>query len=793
MRQIQFTRKAIKDLQKLQSSGSLKTPERLLHQLAETKKEDKFSHTIHLSGYKHLWRSRIDLGGGSSLRLIWSENIDNGSLRFLYADQRDSDTYAVDLNQLPQEPAYLWHGESGAEWILFMNGAYNASPLLTQQQRLTSAEVGINNRYIAHGASNRIGFFAHITQSPPGTGKTITAAVRACELYKSGWNVIFLLPQRLLEDVKGFRCMQSIPSDLQQGFFYGTFQDWIARSSPELSRLAMSPKDELSLLQKLAIRAEQSKQKLKLQDVGLRDLILFQAFVLNEGSEHSKNSVYIDNQDRIEALTHVKPDWWNQGLLKLGKQSRSNIAQRLGERWKDISSSTLAEERVGSIIIVDEAQDYLTSEIEALKQLCTALHRDSHPTHLWLLGDLNQRIMPVDFNWGALELVESEVVDWKCFRNSKHILQFSNLLLSPVREASHSQKARLPYQPADPDKAYEVGEPVKLVVYPDQATAETFLESLSQSIGISHDEIKEDRSLVRKLANRVKILTSETYKSQYSDELDFLNVHEAKGREFDACIAFNIFNFAGQSPTSEDWWQWYTLLTRTRSRLLVVVTQAQCDLLRTHVPDILLKCEHISAQCQSAIDSLCQWIRSENNDVEFSIAEREVVKRYIIGALKGEKPILYWDTYQVLDRLKISGKERTALEEEMLQLIKRYPISLIIAELNTVEQEVGSGMLTSLLLRSLGQCWKAALAVDWLKKADLNEYTRIIEAISGMLEANDLYVEAARLRCQKLDIPYPAHFPFSEAAQTEGSLVDVLIALLKANFSIEIGESHECD
>ncbi|PZO53704.1 MAG: hypothetical protein DCF15_12585 [Phormidesmis priestleyi] len=212
MRQIQFTRKAIKDLQKLQSSGSLKTPERLLHQLADTKKGDQFSHTIHLSGYTHLWRSRIDLGGGSSLRLIWSENIDDDSIRFLYADQRDSDTYAIDLKQLPQEPAYSWCGESGAEWSLFMNGAYNASPILTQQQRSITAKVAIDNSYTLHGDSHshRIGFFAHITQSPPGTGKTITAAVRACELHQSGWNVIFLLPQRLIEDVKSFSCMRSI-------------------------------------------------------------------------------------------------------------------------------------------------------------------------------------------------------------------------------------------------------------------------------------------------------------------------------------------------------------------------------------------------------------------------------------------------------------------------------------------------------------------------------------------------------------------------------------------------------
>ncbi len=798
MRQIQFTRKAIKDLQKLQSSGASVIPKRLLHQLAKTSEGDKFAHTIHLSGYARLWRSRIDLDGGSSLRLVWTENTKDSSIRFLYAAQRDDDTYAFDLKQLPKEPAYLWQGGSDADWTLFMNGAYNASPILTEQQQLTSSKVGKDNKYNsynAHGVDPRIGFFAHITQSPPGTGKTIMAAARACELYQSGWNVVFLLPQRLIEDVKSFRCMQSIPSDPRQGFFCGTFQDWVSRFSPDLSQSSLSLEDELRILQTLADRAARSNQKLKRQNIGLRDLILFQAFVLDKKLEQHKNSVYKENQSRIEILKNIKSKWWDQEFSKLGKKSRSNIAQDLNQEWKQAATSTLTAEKVGSIIIVDEAQDYLTSEIEALKQLCKRLHSASHPTHLWLLGDLNQRIMPVDFDWGMLGLVKSEITDWQCFRNSKHILQFSNLLLSPVIEASHRQSARLPQQPADPDKAYEDGEPVRLVVYSDQASAEGFLSKLSQSIGVGPNTIQESRSLFHKLASRVKILTTETYQSQHSDELDFFNVHEAKGREFDACIAFNIFTFVGQSPASEDWWQWYTLLTRTRSRLLVVVTQAQYELLKTHVPEILSRCD----QSQSDINWLCRWIRSESNDVTFTtaekendatfaIAEKEIVKRYLFSALRKEHPLLYWDTYQVLDELNIRGKDRTALEEEMIQLMQQhFSDDLIAAELKAIEKTVNSPILTSLLLRAMGEYWGAVRAIDALKTTDPNEHERIVEAIAEMLEANALCVEAARLRHQTLKVPYPAHFPFPEAAQTEGNFVEVLVNILKHNFQIKIG------
>ncbi len=221
MRQIQLTRQAIQDLRNLQGTGSLKVPERLFDRLAETPENDRFVHTISLSGrgFADLWRSRLDLGGGSSLRLIWILNQEDGSIRILYAAQRNDDTYDIDIKALPREPAYTWNGEKDIAWSFFLNGGYNYSPVMTQAQKLTSDQIGQHTAVSHYGENPRIGFFAHITQSPPGTGKTVTAALRACDLYKMGWNVLFLLPQSLLEEVKEFHCLQSIPSDMSQGFF----------------------------------------------------------------------------------------------------------------------------------------------------------------------------------------------------------------------------------------------------------------------------------------------------------------------------------------------------------------------------------------------------------------------------------------------------------------------------------------------------------------------------------------------------------------------------------------------
>lgn len=782
MRQIQVTRKAIKDLQRLQSTGALKVPEKLFEQLAMTQEGEKFPHTIHLSGYSRLWRSRIDLGGGSSLRLIWTDSLENGSIKFLYIDQRHDDTYDLDLNQLPQEPAYQWNGETGVEWSLFLNGAYKASPVLTQHQRATGNQVGKESSYAAYGEDRRIGFFAHITQSPPGTGKTITAALRACELYEAGWNVTFLLPKRLLEDIQSFRCIQSVPSGLAQGFFCGTFQDWVTQFFPEVANLILSPQDELIILQKLADHAERSRSNLKFNKIDLRDVLLFQSFILKSDLNYLKNSIYRDNEDRIKELKHIKVTWWQQEFSKLGKQCRSEIAEFLCERWECDTTNLPIPSKVGNVLIVDESQDYLLSELKAFKTLCKRWHQAGYPTHLWLLGDLNQRIMPVDFDWGALELVRSEDPGWKCFRNSRQVLKFSNLFLAPVLEKSHKYATRFPYQPADPDKSYETGERVKLISYPSQDAAESFLERLSQSLGAKTRETEKNRSLMYKLASRVKILQSELYRSKYSDRLEFLNVHEAKGREFDSCIVFNVFNFAGTEPTSEDWWQWYTLLTRTRSRLLVIVTDNQKELLKKYVPNALSECEYIHFQDSKSVELATKWIQAEINDLEFSIQEKDIVERYLCDALKLEKPSIYWDTYEVLDRVGIRDTERTDLERRLLSLLQQYDHDVLRTEFELSKLETKDTLIHCLIMRAMEQYWAAVDSIETLKKVNQSEYERVVETIANDLEAVNLVVEAARVRFQGLDIPYPTQFPMPEIAEVKGNLLAALSSILKHKF-----------
>jgi hypothetical protein len=780
-----LTRKAIKDLQRLQSTGSIKVPERLFKPLSSTQDGEKFLHTIHLRHYAHLWRSRLDLGGGSSLRLIWTKNREDGSIRFLYADQRSDDTYALDLNTLPQEPVYCWHGETGVEWELFLNNTYKLSPVLTRHQRWTSQQVGQENYSMLHGKPQRVGFFAHITQSPPGTGKTITAALRARELYDSGWNVIFLVPQSLLKDVQSFHCIQSIPSDQGQGFFCGTFQEWIVQSSPQLADQVLSPQEELAILQDFARRKDQSSSSHKLGSIEPRDVILFQSFVLKSDASFSKNQVYQDNQDRIESLQSIPIHWWTQKLSQQGKQSRSDLAQRLGQNWTDQKLIDIPDaSKVGTILIIDESQDYLLDELKAIITLCRTWHRAGHATHLWLLGDLNQRIMPVDFDWGALHLVPSEEPEWPCFRNSSHILKFSNLFLHPVQKKSQEMGVHFPPPPTDPSRSYELGEPVKLIRYSSKAKAEQFLDQLVESMGSRSHEIEKNRSLIYKLVSRIKVLKADSCQSMHHDELEFLNVHDVKGREFDSCVVFNVFDISGTEPTSEDWWQWYTLLTRTRSRLLIVVTESQYQTIVRSIPELPSECEQIDGQDADLVATAIQWIQAEHNDLEFSLQERALVQRYLREALQLEYPLIYWDSYEVLDRIHIQGNERTKFEYELLCLLKQYPREVLKSELDLFRKNSKNNLIPCLLLRALGESWQAADSVEFLRSTNPSEYTRIIQSIASDLEAINLVVESARLQFQKLQTPYPQHLPYPEIAEVSGNILIALAQIYSSKLQI---------
>jgi len=807
-RTIQLTRKAIKDLQSFQRFAAVQ--EQIQETFESWRIEEHLAHANHLN-HHDLWKARINPGGGLSLRIIF-QLIDHSKIRVLCIAKRDERTYRnldrrtdeeldtwtgiewfdyLNRNErVCEQPEYIWPGH---RLSTFISSLYNYSPALTPNQRSVIDAI-IRDVRNPNSSSRRVGFPCQITQSPPGTGKTITAASCACEMYKLGWNVIFLLPEKLLEDVEKYECIRTCEDQGHQSdpnFFINTLQQWLMEEHHGIPLL--SSDEERKILSYLAMRAERSRRNISFGEITERHVLLFHAYVLNPSTDLNtgRNLVFQENKETIEKLETINSHWWHEEVVRISRPDRSRIPDLIFRVEPSRNEST------GTIIIIDEAQDYLVRELrDGVKKLCQRWHRDNHLTYLWLLGDINQRINPIDFGWGDLQLTEAIDPGWRCFRNSRNILKFSNYFLEQAREIARINQTRIPPKPPDPSRAFKDREKVRLLRYPSESAAERFLEHLDDRMNSREIEIDSDRSILYRLASRIKILHSRCPDSnaRYSSGLEFSDVQEAKGREFDSCVIFNAFDPSGTEPTAEEWQQWYTLLTRPRFRLLIVITEEQLSRLESHISDLFRETdiyEFLSSNDFEAVDSAINWIQEISNDIEASEQQRSLVRSYLEEGLQASTPVIYWDTYDALDLVGINEDERTLFEMELLQNLRNRHSEEVrrreLENLQNAQSRFQDNRLKCFLHRSIGDYWEAAEAVESLRKPDEldnpSEYTRIIEAIAQDLENLEplsLVFEAARLRHQKLGAPspYPDDSPLSELIEEIGPLIPALVNVM---------------
>jgi len=779
-RTIQFTLKAIKNLQDLQPH--------VVQQLCEILKrwvtEDHLIHVRPLEHYVNLWRGRTGADGGLQLRVVFRRA--DPRITVVRVAKRDEVYKHLD-RYLIEQPEYTWHIERGYGFFTFINGGYNDSPELTDSQRRTSESIGNHSRDLV----------AQITQSPPGTGKTIAAASRACDRYRHGWNVIFLIPEKLREQVEKYECIQNLKDqehEMDPNFFIGTLQEWLKKHQ---GIPLLSIREEREILNILAEKAKQSGRNVSFIEITGRHVFLFHAYVLNPAEDVSfeKTVVYRENIITIEKLKKIDKDWWHEQVDATGKRDRSMIPELI------LKIEPSRNESMGTIVIIDEAQDYFLGELRAVRDLCRGWQGGGHLTNLWLLGDLNQRINPVDFDWGALnfkptELTQPKDPNWRCFRNSGNILRFSNHFLEARKPPDDARK---PLAPPDPSRAFEKGEKVKVLTYETESEAEAFLDHLDNITQLEERETGSERSVLYKLGSRIKILHSRSPNSGYSSRLEFDDVQGAKGREFDSCMVFNAFHPSGIKPTDEELQRWYTLLTRPRFRLLIIITEEQRSRLELYIPDLFTGDVHefLNSSNSGDVDNAIKWIQEIRNDIE--ISDKQQLRSYLEEGLQADTPVIYWDTYQALHLVGITGDKRTSLERELLKCLRRkYPEEILSAELEEFrrarvefqDDPKRYDQLECFLLRSLGCYWDAANAVESLRSDDHEEHERrrIVEAIAKDLEELEtfkltpkpfnLVVEAARLRSQKLNISYPDDFPLRDLSEEQGSLIPALVKIM---------------
>ena len=714
-----------------------------------------------LEGYKNLWRTKKN-----DLRIIWTkpENSD-AKLLIIKAGQR-GDVYQgviderkredpFDLSQLlnieqdkiDNIPAYEWSENSQKTWHQFVYGDYRYSPTLTDEQRSIFSELNVR---FSDPADGRNKFSSLLIQSSPGTGKTICAALLASELHQErGWNVNLILPEILCKDVKEFDAIKKI--DLDQNidrFFIGTFDEWLKKAQPDIYINIATQSEELAALERVAKTSHTIKPKENLSE---HDLRLYRGFI-DTNEDKSSHPSYIEHRKRIDVLSKININWENE----LNEKKR-----RLAALAEFSATKPLDSQVNPSIFIIDEVQDYLIAELDVIVQMLNRWKSDyNHESLLCLLGDMNQRIYPGDFDWGHLQLTSNKSLKYN-YRNTKKIIEFANIFHKFAQKSVHGRRS-LP-QPCDSSKAFEEGEPVRILEINSHQDGLAFLRKLNDKI----TQLNEftSCSLMGLLASHISVIYSDLagLQPEKLTNIDYLTVASVKGREFDTCIAFCVFVGEGE-PSFQEANNWYTIFTRPRTRLLVIATSSE---LKRIGREKLVGCDFFNVDDKWS--DCIEWIAKFSNS-EHLFKDVNNIFNLIYEGLTATRIHIYKDTYAALDLTAVDDSKKTNIERDLIKVLNdriksdltgnfKEILEKELLQIDVVNNNVYRISLKCLILRGLGHSWQAVYEASKLKEHNFHEYTRLLTAIANDLSAKGLLYEAARVRAN-LGIQLPSKYPF---------------------------------
>jgi mRNA-degrading endonuclease RelE of RelBE toxin-antitoxin system len=763
---VKVVRAVLKDLQRLAQQHS----EDIAHTIHELS-QGKLGNRRKLQGYRGLWRTRRN-----EIRVIWTPLRNNAVLVIkaglrgqVYQDVGEdrnrrnplnlSDVLKIQAAQTEDLPTYEVNLDPQS-WDSFVYGDYLYYPVLTQTQKTVFEEFKDTALDFHQDRVTSL-----LLQSSPGTGKTVLAAFMASELHQYSFNVALILPKMLCEYVKEIANIKQILQQRSPRLFVGTLSEWFEKVDPTLYAGVASLSEELAAFRN-AIRAN--------QDFSLHDWYLYRSFI-NPGDQfaHDRDPIYQDNQARIEEIRrHLMPERLQRNL-----QNKKSWLDGLEELTDQLSPIGKGEN--GTVFIFDEAQDYLLHELQLIVKMLSRWKDDRYQTVICLLGDMNQRIYPVNFDWGHLELNRRSTLKYN-YRNTEKILEFANIFHGFAKQINRGNR-HLP-EPSSPSDAFEKGEPVKLLECSSKAEAWDFLERLSQTIRHSTDRHERGRYLMRKLSERVTLIhQSIPEERQNLDGIEYVSIEKAKGREFEACIAFCVFEQQEEMPSFEEANNWYMIFTRPRYRLLAIATSDEITRIgREHFD----KCDNFNI---SNGQSLLDWI-AELSNAEDLIQNSNAISDLINRGLETKPIQIYWDTYTALQRARIDDGKIAEIEAKIVAALKNQDREILreeLAQTKFIFSLIDRVQLRCLILRSLDRSWEAVDEAAQIAQDYPQQYHRLLNAIADELVTKKLIYEAARIRA-KIGLPLPREYPFRDAINGQtGSLVSLLcqaaIAKISAN------------
>ena len=775
MPQIRIIKAALREIQKLPYSACESVYEILRSLSLGTDTDTKY-----LEKYNQLRLLRTRKG---DVRVIWKED-DNNDILVIKAAFRDKafvddcttrdfgnqelingleddDSEELQLAETDycQHPAYQWNHEINSDWYKFVFNSYRYSPVRTSYQKEFFDKV-FNPLTIYKYNQNKeeLNNQACIIQSAPGTGKTVCATLFACEIHRENqWNIMLIVPDALKKDIAKYSEIQQ--AQMQDSFSLLTFREWLYHINPQFENYLASQEEELKALQEAAKYTPQVR--INPSDISYRDVLLYQCFVLDtENQNQARNAVFKENQLQLQKLEKIDKNRWLKGLS--GKKSRLDIALELKQ------NSSLAKLKSGNtLVIIDEAQDFMLCELQALLDIYKAWNQNypENQTYIWLLGDLNQRIVPTDFNWKQLHLGKPISLE-KNYRNSGNIIEFANQFWHLAEKINRQFRGKHLPSAVKPEHAFEVGEKVRVLKCNSKDDALNFLQQLARECKTGENK----RHLLHNLANSVKVISNDNL-DIFDENLVILNAEDAKGREFEACVAVGLFT-GNNEPSLEEAFQWYTLLTRVRSRLLIVITPEELNRLNLSQRNYFENCLNIDSQLAIS------WITELASDVDISQisnVKQRLLKRCDTGHL-------YWDTYLALQLAGIEGDELYQWEKDAISRLKKHNSEDLKSELNNIHHI----SLRCLLWRTMEFSWQAVIEANGLQKTDFNEYQRLLWSVAKDLEDKGFTYEAARIKARIGEDKTHLTFPFWQEISEKSNSSQPLITLLCEAFAYRI-------
>lgn len=768
MPQIRIIRAALREIQKLACLDC-----EIVYEILRSLSQETDTDTVKLRQYNNLGLFRTKK---NKVRVIWKKEDNN--IVIIKAASRD-DAYENDLKdrdfenqesiidtelyqelelelqgkEVCEQPAYKWSQEN-PDWYEFVFNNYRYSPVITSYQKEFMDTVFNSFNIYRYSESNqKLNNQACVIQSAPGTGKTLCATLFACEVnLQQEWNIILIVPKRLRQDIAEYSTVKQVLN--KNNFWLVTFEELLTRLNPELTNNLALPEEELA-----ALKAVVNQVHLNLCDISYRDVLLYQSFVLDkENQNQRRNAVYQENQNRINDLEEIKYQKWLEKLN--GKKSRIDAVKELRN-----NIPALPFDNPYTLVIVDEAQDLMLCEVQTLITACREWNREQNFTNLWLLGDLNQRIQPTDFNWKQLHLGETKTLE-RNYRNSRHILEFANQFRDLAENINKKFRGQHLPLPTTSENAFEEGEKVRVLKCDSRDDALVFLQQLA----LECESGENKRYLLHNLANSIKVITNKKLDID-NDNLIILNAEDAKGREFEACVACGLFT-GDNEPSLEEAFQWYTLLTRARSRLLILLTSQELNRLNN--------CDRVFFDNCLEIDfrPAISWITELASDVDvskISNVKQRLLKRCDTGHL-------YWDTYSALQLAGIEGDELYQWEQDAISRLKKHGNDDLKSELNNIQNI----SLRCLLWRAMGFSWQAVIEATSLETKDSKEYERLINSIAQDLEIKGLIYEAARIKARFGEDKTHLTFPFWQEISENSNSSQPLITLLCEAFASRI-------